>query len=281
MAKNPIPVRQDIETVTGGQRQNGQLSIGEVTSQLPAVPQFNAAFVVARLQNFNDQADRVLAAATRADITDDKAAATGTDFLNAISKQIAAVDEQRKDITGGFDKLVKGLNALFNTGPARKLAEAKTLMQRKLGAYATEKRRKAEEAAEAERQRIAAEAAAQSQTALDEGDEEGALEILEAAGEIEVEAERHAIRGASAALTGVRRKVGKVTDLRKFLAWVGADQSAMAVAMAKGVDVKQKDLNQLAATVLAANELAKKTGAPELDIPGFSAEFVESFNARG
>lgn len=261
--------------------QTGQLDLGNAVALLPEVPAFSGPTVVAQLRTLNEQATRVLDGANRAAITDKKSAAVGTDFLASITTRIGEVDEDRKGVTGKFDKLVKGLNALFTTGPSAKLIEAKGIMQGKLQSYLAEERRKAEAEAEAERQRIAAEAASQAQTALDEGDDDGALEILEAAASFEVKVDKPVVRGrGGASLSTTNRKVGRVVDLRKFLAWAAAEKSSMALAVVGGITVGQKEQNTLAATVLTANELAKRTGAVELVIPGFVAEYVESLGAR-
>lgn len=279
MPKEIVSTRQNPSTLRGAP-QTGQLNIGAEVALLPELPAFNGPAVVAQLRGLNEQAARVLAGANRADPNDEESAAVATDFLSSITTRITEVDDARKAVTGKFDKLVKGLNAMFTTGPSAKLIEAKGIMQQKLGVYVAAERRKAEAAAEAERQRIAAEAAAQAQNALEEGDDDGALEILETAASFEVKVEKPVVRGRGASLASTNRKVGTIKDLRKFLAWVGSNESSMALAVVGGIDVGQKELNTLAATVLAANELAKRTGAAELVIPGFEAGYVESFGAR-
>jgi hypothetical protein len=278
MPKQSIPVRQDISTVVGAQRQSGQLDLGNAVSSLPEVPVFNGTAVVVQLRNLNDQAERVLAGANRAEITDEKSASVSTDFLASITKRIAEVDEERKGVTGKFDKLVKGLNALFTTGPTAKLAEAKGIMQGKLQAYLAAERVKAEAAARAESERIAAEAAAQAQNALDDGDEAEALDILESAANIEIKVEKTVVRGkGGATLAPTKRKVGKVTNMRAFLAWLAENKSPMALAAMGGVTVGQRELNQLAAGLIA---LRTGTGDESHAIPGFEAGYDESINAR-
>jgi hypothetical protein len=282
MAKQPIPVRQDISTVVGGPRQNGQLDIGAMTDAIPALPAFNPAAIVAKLKVLNDQGDRVLGGAERMNITSAENAATATDFLATITKRIGEVDEERKSVTGNFDKLVKGLNALFTTGPTAKLSKAKVLVSGKLGAWVLSERARLEREAEEARQQAAAEAAAQAQTAVEEGDTEGALEILETAANIEFKVDKPVVRGASGAtLSQTKRKVGKVTDLRKFIAWAGSSDTPMALAVVGGIEVGQKELNQLAAAVVKVNEARIASGEAALVIPGFEAGFAESFNARG
>lgn len=279
MAKNPIPVRQDPNDIRGS-GQTGLINIGEAAAALPTVPTFNPGAVALQVKQLNEQAQRVLDGANRMTLTDDASAAVATDFLKAIGKRVTEVDDARKAVSGGFDQLVKGLNALFTAGPTAKLKQAKDLVTQKLTAFAAEQRRKAEEAAQRERERIAAEAAAQAQDAVDDGDTEAALEILESAAQVEVKAEAPAIRGGTAVLSSTKRKVGKVTDLRKFLAWAGTSPAPMALAVVGGIDVGQKELNQLAAAVLKANEARKESGEQPLDIPGFEASYAESFGAR-
>lgn len=278
MPKNIMPVRQDPQSIVGGARQNGQLNIGTEVAALPEVPTFNGATFVVQLRGLNEQAERVLAGAGRLAITDADVAAKATDFLASITKRIGEVDEERKGITGKFDKLVKGLNALFTTGPSAKLIEAKGIVQGKLQAYLAAERKKAEEAAEKERQRIADEAAAQAAAAVEEGDSDGALEILEAASNIEIEVEKPVIRGrGGASLTPTKRKVGKITDMRKFLAWVAASETPGALAVFAGIEVGQRELNQLAANVFAIREA---TGDQNHSVPGFVAGYDETINAR-
>lgn len=278
MAKQPVPVRQDISTVVGAPRQNGQLNIGAEVDGLPEVPVFNGAAVVVQLRNLNEQAERVLAGAQRVEIIDTEVAAKSTDFLASITRRIAEVDEERKGVTGKFDKLVKGLNALFTTGPTAKLAEAKGIMQGKLQAYAAAERRKAEAAAKAEQERIAAEAAAQASAAIEDGDDDAALEILEAASNIEIKVEAPVVRGrGGSVLATTKRKVGRITHMRPFLAWLAETKSPMALAAMGGVTVGQRELNQLAAGLIA---LRTGTGDESHSIPGFEAGYDESINAR-
>lgn len=251
--------------------------LGSAVALLPKVPEFDPAATAAKLVEFGEQADRVLAATQRAIIADDESAAKGTDLLKAITQQVDVVDEYRKATTGKFDKLVKGLNSLFNKGPAFKLEQAKTIMQAKLGGYVRAQREKAQADAEAARKRAAEEAAAQAQKAVAEGDTEGALEILKEAAEVQVAPAKVEVRGNSAVLAAPRRKVGKVTDLRKFLAWAATSPSPSALAVCGGITVGQRELNQLAVKVLDINEnpLAEKAV-----IPGFEAEYEENFGAR-
>lgn len=279
MPKSTLPVRQDIKSVVGAPRQNGQLSdLGNEVALLPEVPAFNGTAVVVQLRNLNEQADRVLAGAQRLDVVDGDVASKATDFLASITKRIGEVDEERKGVTGKFDKLVKGLNALFTTGPTSKLSEAKGIVQGKLQAYLAAERRKAEAAAKAEAERIAAEAAAQAAEAVEDGDDDAALEILEAASNIEIKVDKPVIRGGSgASLASTKRKVGKITHMRPFLAWLGANTSPMALAAMGGVSVGQRELNQLAAALIA---LRTGTGDESHAIPGFEAGYDESINAR-
>lgn len=279
MAKNPIPVRQDPSDIRGS-GQTGLINIGEAAAALPTVPTLNPGAVALQIRQLSDQAQRVLDGANRMTLVDDSSASVATDFLKAIAKRVTEVDDARKAVSGGFDTLVKGLNALYNTGPAAKLKQAKDIVTQKLTTFALEQRRKAEEAAQRERERIAAEAAAQAQRAVDDGDTEAALEILESASQVEVKAEAPAIRGGTAVLAGTKRKVGKVTDLRKFLSWAGSSPAPMALAVVGGIEVGQKELNQLAAAVIKANDARKESGEAPLDIPGFEASYAESFGAR-
>lgn len=278
MAKQPIPVRQDISTVVGAPRQNGQLDLGTEVALLPEVPQFNGTAVVAQLRTLKDQAERVLAGAQRMEIVDANIASKATEFLATITKRIVEVDEERKGVTGKFDKLVKGLNALFTGGPTATLSEAKGIVQGKLQAYIAAERKKAEEAARAEADRIAAEAAAQAAAAVEDGDDDAALEILEAASNIEIKVEKPVIRGSGGAtLATTKRKVGRIADLRKFIAWVAASDTPGALAVLGGIDVGQRELNQLAANVFAIREA---TGDQNHSVPGFVAGYDESINAR-
>lgn len=278
MAKQPIPVRQDISTVVGAPRQNGQINIGAEVALLPEVPQFNGTAFVAQLRTLKDQADRVLAGAERMEVVDADIASKATEFLASITKRIGEVDEERKGFTGKFDKLVKGLNAMFTTGPTATLAEAKGIVQGKLQAYLAAERKKAEAAARAEADRIASEAAAQAAAAVEDGDDDAALEILEAASNIEIKVEKTVIRGSGgASLATTKRKVGKITHMRPFLAWLGANTSPMALAAMGGVSVGQRELNQLAAALIA---LRTGTGDESHSIPGFEAGYDESINAR-
>lgn len=251
--------------------------LGSTVALLPKLPEFNAPAIAKQFKDLSDQATRVLEGAQRAVIEDAESASKGTEFLAKINQRIKDTDEARKAASGGFDKLVKALNTLFNKGPAFRFEQAANIMQAKLGGYARAERAKAEAEAQKERERVAAEAAARAAEAVEEGDSAGALEILQAAA-VEIPAEKVQIRGATSALVGVKRKVGKVTDLRKFLAWAAASPSPSALAVCGGITVGQRELNQLAATVIAINE-NPLAGAPA-DIPGFEASYEETFGAR-
>jgi hypothetical protein len=278
MPKSIVPVRQDISTVVGAPRQNGQINIGAEVALLPEVPQFNGTAFVAQLRTLKDQADRVLAGAERMEVVDADIASKATEFLASITKRIGEVDEERKGFTGKFDKLVKGLNAMFTTGPTATLAEAKGIVQGKLQAYLAAERKKAEAAARAEADRIASEAAAQAAAAVEDGDDDAALEILEAASNIEIKVEKTVIRGSGgASLATTKRKVGKITDMRAFLGWVASTKTPAALAAMGGVSVGQREQNQLAANVFAVREA---TGDPMYAVPGFSADYDETVNAR-
>lgn len=246
-------------------------ALGAMVEALPKVPAFNATKVAQDIANLNEQADKVLAAAKRADLQTEATATTATTFLATITKRIKEVDDERKGITGNFDKLVKGLNGLFTKGPLFKLDQAKTILQAKLGAYARAERIRLEEEADAERKRIAAEAAKQAQKAIKDGDRAGAVEILQNAAAVDVQPEALVIRSATASLSSVKRNVGSVTDLRKFLAWVAANNDPAALAALGGISVGQRELNQLAVAVLVGGH------AP---VPGFDATEEETFGAR-
>lgn len=246
-------------------------ALGDAVDALPKVPAFNATKVAQDIANLNEQADKVLAAAKRADLQTEQTAVTATTFLSSITKRIKEVEDERKGITGNFDKLVKGLNALFTKGPLFKLDQAKTIMQAKLGLYVRAERARLEAEAEVERQRIADEAAKQAKKAIKEGDRAGAVEILQNAAAIDVQPEKLEIRSATAALNSVKRNVGTVKDLRKFLLWVASNQDPAALAALGGISVGQRELNQLAVAVLVGGH------AP---VPGFEATEEEAFGAR-
>jgi hypothetical protein len=234
--------------------------------------------VASEITRFGEQAQRVLDSANRAVFSDAKSASVGTDFLKTITTQITTVDDARKNVTGNFDKLVKGLNAMYTAGPLAKLEQAKEILKKKLGNYLAEQRRKNEEAAEVERKRIAAEAQAQADSALEEGDTDGALDILTSAAEVQVVAAKPEVRGrGGSVLTAPRRKVGSVTNLRAFLAWLAETKTPMAMAAMGGVTVGQRELNQLAIAVLTMREAA---GDESITVPGFKAEYEESIGAR-
>lgn len=252
--------------------------IGTIIAGMPELPPFNAPAVAADLKTLNEQAVRVLEGAQRAELTTPEAAKVATDFLATIVTRISEVDDKRKDVTGKFDKLVKGLNALYTKGPSFKLEQAKTILQAKLGNYARAEHVKAEVAAEVERQRIATQAASDAAAAVEEGDTEGALEIIESAARVEVVAAKVEVRGASAVLAPIRRKVGKVTDLRQFLGYLVANRGPQALNVLGGITVGQRELNQLAAHAFATNE--SRDAEVDTSIPGFEASYDETYGAR-
>ncbi len=248
--------------------------LGTAVAGMPEVPTFNAPAVGKQIILLNEQTTHVLEVAQRAVIKTATEAAVGTDFLKAIGARIEEIDNARKEVTGKFDKLVKGVNALFTKGPLFKLEQAKAAMQKKLGDFARSERARLEQEAEVERKRIAAEAAAQATAAVAEGDTEGAMEILQGAAAVEVVADRVEVRGGNAVLAGVKRKVGKITDLRAFLKWAATSPSPAALAICGGVAVAQFELNRLARARLDSPEFRG------VDIPGFEATEEETFGAR-
>lgn len=245
---------------------------------VPKVPALDVKAVGEKLAEFGERADKALAASLRVEIDSEEKAAKVTDFVAALTKTLAEVDDYRKATTGQFDKLVKGLNGLFNLGPKAKLEQAKTAAQAKLGKYVRDQRAKAEEEARAAAERAAAEAAAQAAQAVKEGDAEGAMQILQEAASVVVEAPRVEVRGNAAVLATTRRKVGRITDLRAFLAWAATSPSPQALAICGGITVGQREQNQLAARVLDIQE-NPLAGTPP-SIPGFVAEYEETFGAR-
>lgn len=93
------------------------------------------------------------------------------DELRAIKQRANAIEEQRTGITGPINQALRAVNALFK-GPAELLAQAESILKRKMLGYqqeqeriAAEARRKAEEAAAAERKRLEEEAAARQREA--------------------------------------------------------------------------------------------------------------------
>lgn len=242
------------------------------------VPTFNAPLVASAINRFGAQAVRVLEGAQRAVIDNATSAAVATDFLKAINTQITTVEDARKLHAQPFDKAFKALNVLFNKGPAAKLALAKTVLETKLGLYLRKEREEAEAVAEQERQRIAAEAAASATQAVAEGDSAGALEIIESAAAVVVQAERPVVRGHSSVLATVKRKVGKVKDMRKFLDYLVQNYGPQALNVLGAVTIGQRELNQLAAHAFATNE--NRDAQYDTSIPGFEASYEETFGAR-
>jgi hypothetical protein len=251
--------------------------LGAATALLPKIPEFNAPAVAQELKQFSDQATRVFEGAQRAVISDLASATVATDFLKSINQRIKDIEAARKKTTGKFDSLVKSMNTLFNKGPKARLELAAEIMQAKLTVFARAEREKAEAQAQRERERIAAEAAAAATVAVEEGDTEGALEILEDAASAEVAAGRTEVRGHTAVLASTKRKVGKVTNLRAFMSWLAETKTPMAMAAIAGVSFGQRELKQHAAAVIATREAE---GDTSIGVPGFEAEYEETFGAR-
>ncbi|MGD9599953.1 MAG: hypothetical protein AB7P94_16945 [Steroidobacteraceae bacterium] len=109
-------------------------------------------------------ADSALALVEAFEVTDDATFALGGEELQAIKRKATALEEQRKAITKPLDDAKKAVMDLFR-GPAELLAKAEGILKGKLLGYqqeqqrkAAEQRRIAEQAAQAERDKIAAEA---------------------------------------------------------------------------------------------------------------------------
>lgn len=251
-------------------------TLGEEAASLPTVPQFSPAIVVADVRAKNEQAANALAAANRANIEDAATARTATDFIKSVTATLNANDEARRRHVDPHNALVKVVNQLYK-GPEVTLTQAKNIVSGKLLAWnRAEQARKDAEAA-AERERIQREAAKQATQAVEEGDIAGAKQILAEAERVPTDAGAVTTRGNFATSGTTKRKVGKITDLRKFLGWVATSASGSARAVLPGITVGQRELNQLAATVLAINADSQTDRA---EIPGFEAEEVEGLSVR-
>lgn len=109
-------------------------------------------------------ADSALALVEAFEVVDDESFALGGEELQAIKRKAATLEDQRKAITAPLDAAKKQVMDLFR-GPVDLLTKAEGILKGKLLGYqqeqarkAAEARRIAEQAAEAERQRLAAEA---------------------------------------------------------------------------------------------------------------------------
>jgi hypothetical protein len=252
----------------------GLATLGEEAAALPTIPQFTPAIVVAQTRSYLERADRVFASAERAVIDNPGSAEKATDFLKAIQAEITQVDDARKRQVDPYNTLVTVVNSMYK--PASNiLARAKESLRAKLLVFQQAERAKADALLQAERARIAAEAAAHAEQAIEEGDGAGAREILTAAANVKLTAATVTTQGRTASAGTSKRKVGKIMDLRKFLAWVAADKTATGMATIAGVEVAQATLNQLARMVLATQK-----EDPTFTIPGFLAEEQESLNVR-
>lgn len=252
-----------------------QSGVGELATGLPAVPTFEPAIIAAEVGRIAVRSQEILESTQRAVINTDEAAGKATEFLAAIRQTRDSADDARTKLTGPIDKALKALNALYTKGPIAKLDLAKETLTAKLSGYMRKKRELEAAEAKAREEALRQETIEQAKDALYGGDAEGAQELLQAAATVRVEPERTVIRGATTTLAGVKRKVGRVHDVKAFLFWLAESKTQSAMAMIGGVTFGQRELNQLAAAVLVTQEKDPAAG-----IPGFTAEIEETFGAR-
>lgn len=240
MSKSKVPAVLKTDTIAAS-----------LTQRLPLSPTVIAGEVVA----LNEEADRAEVVAARAVVNSAADAGKVADILRAINAQLALTDRKRKVHTDPIDSAKKQIMDLFRV-PFTKFEKAKLVLQQKAGVW-----RRAEEArltAEANARRIekqqAAQAAAAAQSAL--GDADGAKQIIEEAEALTIEAEKPSAVGVyGGVLGGRKRSVGKVTDLRKFLAELIATQDPVLLDILASVEFSKSKLNALAALIHKGDSL--------------------------
>lgn len=181
-------------------------------------------------------------------IADDDEYAMAADELKAVKAKHKALEDKRTSITGPMNKAMKAINDLFR-GPLAALEQAEGMFKTSMLAYTTEKeriaaeaRRKAEEAAAAERRRLEEEARQREAQARAEQERIAREEAARAAA-AKAEQDRLAREAAEAKARG--------------------DAEAQARADAAAAEQRAKDE---AAAKAAAEESAKVQQAAALDV---------------
>lgn len=249
------------------------VTIGTIAEALPAPITFNAAIVAAELVRFAGDADKAEGIAERAVIEDEDSLGRGADVVKSITAVLKDLDAARMAQTKPLDTAKDKLMAFYGASRTRLMA-AKTLLSTKMQTWQRAEQVRLEAAAAVARKAQEEEARklAAAQAAL--GDAEGAEQILADAAAIKqapVKATATGVYGASAGTT--KRPVGKITNLRQFLAWAAKNGSS---ELLDAVTVGQAALNRLAASTLAAAEACPETA----QIPGFEATRYESLTIK-
>jgi hypothetical protein len=218
---------------------------------------------------FTGQAQRALANAQDFTVDSDEMLEAAGDDLKAVKALQKKVEEQRTSITGPLNQAVKAINDLFRA-PKAYLDDAEQKLKGAMLTYTTEQeriaaeaRRKAEEAARIERERLAAEQAKQ---------EAAAREAAEASAKAEAEAAVAAAKGdheAAAKAQAEARQQAETAEAAAAEAHATAITSAVVsmpasvrapakvsgIATSKTVDFEIRDLHALVVHIAAHPEL--------------------------
>lgn len=222
---------------------------------------------------YQEVAANLQAQADRAVIDSAESYATGGDLIKIARTEGSKVEDERKDIVGPFNKLVKFINAAYKT-PKDAFAAARTTVETKMLVWKREEDKRIRAEAEKERVRLENEALARAELEKDDESQDEVLEAAAEAGEELVENAGLALqRGNFGSSTGTKKiYTTNVSNMQQFL---GALIAHIEAGNKRGIDLgaliefKKSGMNKLA-------ENCYKAGTKNM--PG--AEFVESENIR-
>lgn len=222
-----------------------------LTQRLPLAP----SVIAGQVCSLDEQAEKAVAVAERAEIKTAGDAGNAADVLRAISAQLRLVDSQRKKHTDPLDDAKSQIMNLFRV-PFAKFTKAQLVLKNKVTAWRrVEEARLTAEAEEKRKERLRlAEQKAAAQVAL--GDADGAQRIAEEAAALPVEPEKVRAVGIYGSSLGSRkRSVGNVVDRRAFLQELAGSRDPLLTEILDGIEFPKVSLNRLAAAIHKAETL--------------------------
>jgi hypothetical protein len=244
----------------------------KVTPFIKALPAERVTKVEIDLTAYQSAAEELVAQAERAEITDAESYAKGGDLIKIARTQSNKAEDQRKELVGPYNKLVKWINGAFKV-PKDRFTDARSIVETKMMKWKRAEDARLKKEAEEERKRLEAEAL---ERAAAEKTEEAQDEVLDAAadaGEKVIDMAGVGLqRGNYGSSTGTKKRYNtEVVNLVLFVTFLvtGGLLKKVGVELASIVEFKKSGMNRLA-------ELAFKAGVK--DVPG--AKFIESEDIR-
>ncbi len=159
-----------------------------------------------KLEKYLEAGQNLVDQATRAEITDEDTYAKGGDLISIARAQSKKVEEERTELVGPFNKLVKFINSAYKL-PKERFTDARSIIETKMLTWKRKEDEKLRKEAIEEAARVEAEAL---ERAALEKTEAGQDEVLEAAGD----AAKEIVEQSGVGLK--RGDYGSSTGTRKF-----------------------------------------------------------------